>query len=247
MNYNSEYCDPFSEDPSNIWMKLEHAGRYLFARDLLVKANCKTVIDVASATGYGSKILANAGLKVLAVDKNKTYLSSIHMCDVNIRAMCINLDSPEIITKFPTTDAVVCFETLEHLCFPYAFLEKITSKIRQGGLIVLSFPNIAFEQFNEDGSNKDPYHLQTIDDYDIWLALKKYGFQNIQIYGQPLCNTLCTAQHDLDDKKILSADSVDKAFRYDERSILTLSRLLAYPIDNHVENSYSFIIVAQKA
>lgn len=240
---NIDCCNPFSENPGDVWTRLEHVGRYLFAKDFLYSNNCKTVIDAASGIGYGSKILAEGDLKVLAVDKNGTYLTE---CKPYAETMCINLDSPEMHKRLPVVDAVVCFETLQYLQFPYTFLEKIATSVKPEGWIILSFPNVAFEEFSSDGTNANPCYLQTIDDYDVWLSLKKLGFTNVQMLGQSLCHKMYEKQRSVCNYTMFLSANIDNAFKCDEMSIRSLSRLFAYPDDTQPEESRSFILLAQK-
>lgn len=104
-----------------------------------------------------------------------------------------------------------------------------------------------FERFNEDGTNRDPFHLHVLDKDEIMSFLMKLGYDIVSVLGQPLCNEICSLQHDLKESGEITAADVDGAFRYDMTSIRTLSRLLAYPCNIRVENSYSLIITARRS
>ncbi len=246
MSVNIEYCDPFSNDPHDIWMKLEHSGRYLFAGRFLKEHGCRTVIDIAAANGYGSLMLAENGIKVFAADRNRDYLDSEYFRRHKIETACFDVDMEEMSMHLPVADAVVCFETIEHLRFPFRFLDNITAQINEKGWLLLSFPNARFERFNEDGTNRDPYHLHVLDKDEVISHLNGLGYEIISVLGQPLCNEICSLQHDLKEAGEISAADVDNSFHYDMRSIKTLSRLLAYPCDIRADNSYSIIIIARK-
>ena len=246
MSVNTEFCDPFEGSQKDIWMKLEHCGRYLFACDFIEKHNCRTVIDMASANGYGSAMLAKCASQIIAADRNVKYLQSKYLSNPQIQTLCIDFDVEKLEDFLPRTDAVVCFETIEHLRMPFRFLEQAGNCISENGWLLLSFPNSLYERFNEDGSNKDPYHLQVIKCEDVLAFLKNHGFVLHTVLGQCLCNEICTIQHDLKDAGIIAGEDVNSAFCYDENSIRTLARLMAYPSELRVGNSYSIIIVAKK-
>lgn len=246
MSVNNEYCDPFLNDGRDIWMKLEHCGRYIFAADLLAENKCRVVIDLACSNGYGSLMLAEQIPTVIAVDRNPVYLDSDYLKNSRIKCFCLDLDEAEGMDKLPVADAVVCFETIEHLKYPYVFLENIIRHIDDKGILVLSFPNEEYERFNEDGTNRDPYHLHIIDPKKVCQILEENGMKLLNAVGQPICNEMCSIQHELKKNGVLNSQHVDSAFNYDAVSIRALARLMAYPMSNRVENSYSSIYVAIK-
>lgn len=246
MNINVEYCDPFSQEPHDIWMKLEHCGRYLFAHDFLAGMECQNVVDMACANGYGSEILSEVIPNVTAADKKTDHMVSSYLRDSNVYCISFDFDEDLYPQQLFSKDAIVCYETIEHLKYPFKFLQKITSCIKEDGWLLLSFPNAKYELFNPDGTNKDIYHLHVLDKQKVIEELEKLGFGIVRILGQPVCNEICTLQHALKEKEIIKQLDVDRAFSYDKQSIIVLSRLLAYPQEERLDNTYSFIVVAQK-
>ena len=247
MNHNVEYCDPFSGTRQDIWMKLEHCGRYQYACDFLESVGCGSVIDLACANGYGSEMLSEKIPRVLSADRNEDYLHSGYLKHGNIRALCFDFDSDEYPEALAVSDAVVCFETLEHLRDPFRFLDRITEYIRPGGWLLCSFPNPAYERLNPDGTNQDPFHLHLINKEKVAGFLSGKGFTVHSVLGQPVCNRCCTIEHELKESNQIKESDVDNAFRYDRASITALSRILARPQAEEADESYSFILTAQKA
>lgn len=246
MNVNIEYCDPFSGDKSDIWMKTEHCGRYLFAKEYLAKKNVASVVDIAAANGYGSRILSEVIPEVIAADRNTRYLDSDYLNSPRIQTFCFDFDDNELQDSIPPADAVVCFETIEHLKDPFRFLKIIAAYLQISGWLLLSFPNPTYEILNSDGTNQDSYHLHILDLGMITTELQNLGFHILNILGQPVSNKLCAWEHDLIEKRILSKDDINNSFCYDEKSIRVLSRLFAWPLQDEIEKSYSYIIIAQK-
>lgn len=246
MNHNVEYCDPFSGTRQDIWMKLEHCGRYQYACDFLESVHCGSVIDLACANGYGSEMLSEKIPGVISADRNAEYLCSGYLKHENISALCFDFDSDEYPEALVESDAVVCFETLEHLREPFRFLGKITEYIRPGGWLLCSFPNPAYEQVGPDGINLDPFHLHLIAREEVARFLTEKGFSVSNVLGQPICNQCCTIEHELKENNLIKELDVDNAFQYDRASIVALSRILAYPREEDADKSYSYILTARK-
>lgn len=245
MSVNTEYCNPFSADRQDIWMKLEHCGRYLYACDRLTSWGCGTVTDLAASNGYGSRMLRDHGFSVCAADRNPEYLASEYLQGSGISCFCFDFDLVRLCDRLPRTDAVVCFETIEHLRDPFGFLAQLPELLKPAGRLLLSFPNARYERLEPDGTNKDPFHLHILDRKQVTDALKAAGFVTEAVLGQPLCNELCTRQHDLSEAGLLQRELVDRAFHYDSASVITLARLMGWPQAERLENSYSFLVEAR--
>ena len=123
INVNVEYCDPF-DDNNNYYMRLEHLGRYIWAKDIIKKLKCDNVLDVACANGYGTKILSDVCKNITGIDNKKVYIEYAinNYNSDNINYMVMDIDKNEINDKF---DAAICFETLEHVKYPEKLLKKI--------------------------------------------------------------------------------------------------------------------------
>jgi SAM-dependent methyltransferase len=113
---------------------LRHIARYQFARDYV---SGLLVVDVACGNGYGSMILNNAldyrgyDLDPRAIkDARADYPSAVF--DVqSIYSLPIGADS---------VDAVVSFETLEHLPEPRRAMAEIARVLKPGGVVIASIP-----------------------------------------------------------------------------------------------------------
>ena len=245
MSVNAEYCDPFASDKQDIWVKLEHCGRYIFAGDFLAMKGCESVLDVACSNGYGSHMLCERGFRVIAADKNKSYMDSWYLKQNGVKTFCFDFDDAWPCSV-PSVNGIVCFETIEHLRFPFPFIKKLSCHVDTNGWLLLSFPNAVYERLELDGSNRDPYHLHVLNSKDVASTLSANGFRVVKIMGQPVCNELLLRQHELHAKGSVTPSDIDDAFSYTRQSIIALSRLMAYPQATRLKKSYSFIFVAQK-
>lgn len=102
-------------------IRRDHVARYEWAANLLPAG--ARILDAACGIGYGSSILAKAGFLVTGVDRNEEALNYAekHYAHAGISQFVIDdLSSPaDIGAGF---DAVVCFETIEHIADPLPML-----------------------------------------------------------------------------------------------------------------------------
>jgi 2-polyprenyl-3-methyl-5-hydroxy-6-metoxy-1,4-benzoquinol methylase len=117
----------------NDHVEREHLARYEFATRF---CEGKTVADIACGTGYGSEILRRVAKEVHGFDKE-------NLCGNRL----IDLEKERWDGNY---DAIVSFETIEHLANPAFFLEnaKLTTKV-----LVVSTPIGEFRGYN-------PHHKQ---------------------------------------------------------------------------------------
>lgn len=248
MNVGIEYCDPFDGRQENFWMKLEHCGRYLWAADWLAEAGCEFVADAACANGYGSRLLARKLGRVIGVDRSNAYLSLARQAGTahNIQYLWSDLNQGQLPPQAAGLDAVVCFETLEHLAAPGAALAAFRRGLRRGGYLLLSVPNAAFEQLDPAGKNKDPFHLQIFTPEDVRARLEAAGFTILDKLGQDLCNRVVTRLTQLERDGILPREGTEELWPQEERRMVVLSRILGYPGREHTEDSYSHIYICRR-
>jgi len=94
----------------------DHVVRYLWAASWMKEhGGIKTVLDGACGCGYGSQILAEAGFTVAGIDVSDEAIGwgEKYYAHENVSYDCKDL--LKIDTEFTRVDAVVSFETLEHL------------------------------------------------------------------------------------------------------------------------------------
>ena len=111
-------------------IRADHVKRYRFAASRIQKG--ASVLDIACGCGYGSRILHDARLKTTGIDISSEAIEyAIH-----------NYNGPSYLQAKAedlgdlSFDAVVSFETLEHLKEPEKLLAKIKTE-----LLIASVPN----------------------------------------------------------------------------------------------------------
>ncbi|TLZ75833.1 MAG: class I SAM-dependent methyltransferase, partial [Methanobacteriota archaeon] len=115
--FTGEYVVP-EKTPENEW--LPHIERYRFAGHV---APGKVILDVACGTGYGSDLLAGLAAKqVIGGDASPEALSFANHRFGRENLAFVKLDGSRLPFRPSTFDAVVSFETVEHMKDPAEFL-----------------------------------------------------------------------------------------------------------------------------
>ncbi len=129
----------------------------------------KRVLDIACGTGYGSRMLKDAGaVSVTGVDLSSeavAYATATYQCD----GVSYHEGNAEEYTSTRQFDVVTSFETLEHLPNPEVFLGRMRDCLAPGGTLLISVP--IGETRHIDG-----FHLHVFEREDIYRILAEAGF-----------------------------------------------------------------------
>lgn len=242
-----EYCDPFDGKKYGYWMKIEHAGRYIFAGDFLKnQKDVSLIADVACATGYGVEFLSKLFNNIDGYDSNIDYLNIARKRKIK-NASFINVDFNSKVKIERQYDAIVCFETIEHIDNTKNFMFFLKNSIKKGGYLILSVPNKEYEQVDESGNILYKYHKHIFSKEKICQLLEKNHFSVKEILGQSLCNQIVSKEHVLKttfpyicDEKFLNNHD------YSKKAICLNARIYAYPDDILIDKSYSYIFICEK-
>jgi SAM-dependent methyltransferase len=157
-----------------------HEGASLFAVDMarhhaayelaLRHGHGARVLDMGCGSGYGSAHLAQAGARVVGVDR-------VEPDDAHRRAASFVLaDLNAMPLREQSFDLVVSFQVIEHLEDPSAYLAAIARLVRPGGLALLTTPNL----LTSDGVN--PYHVHEYKSEELESLLGRY-FDQVDMQG----------------------------------------------------------------
>lgn len=148
----------------------EHLARYRFARERVGPG--ARILDLACGTGYGTRLLAATGADIS--------LEALRYARKRFPASYVAADA----LRLPfgrVFDAVVSFETLEHVRDAGRFLEEVRRVLRPGGQLILSTPN------RELWSPRSPrpcqrHHVREFNPREFRALLK--AFQGVEYFGQ---------------------------------------------------------------
>ena len=117
MSLPCEYVDPFKEDDPNLWVKIEHLGRYMLARDLLAEKGSKLHLDLGCATGYGLREMEGVVTKSLGMDYDADALKIAESRLEKSKLIHIDLDNEKVTSHLRegSVTSVTAFEFMEHL------------------------------------------------------------------------------------------------------------------------------------
>lgn len=152
---------------------LQHLERYRWARGLV----SGRVLDVACGTGGGSAMLAGAAaVTAIDADAGALELARSRGSAVDFRLASV----PPIPCEAAGFDAVVSFETIEHLDPDREFVAELHRVLRPGGTLLLSTPNKGVN--SPDGPPSNPWHVREylLEDLRELLA----DFADLEVFMQ---------------------------------------------------------------
>ena len=177
INFSGERFIPGIEDQK---LESEHLQRYLSTRNLVKGLN---VLDLACGEGYGSALLAETAESVIGMDIDQETVDHANEKYRKINLSFRQGDAANIPLKDHSIDAVVSFETIEHIdeMLQNQFLQEIDRVLKPDGLLIMSTPNKAvysdrYHYFNE-------YHIHEFY-HDEFQKFLKQCFSYVHIYQQ---------------------------------------------------------------
>lgn len=156
------------------WLYGEHIVRYEATLPLVRE---KVVLDIASGTGYGSKIMAHIAKKVYGIDYDQ---DAINYAKENYRADNIEYrqgNGTDIPLGDNTVDVVVTVETIEHIEDYTRFLDELRRVLKDDGELIISSPN------KLESPKGNHFHLHEFKHNEFTTLLEK-NFKKITPYFQ---------------------------------------------------------------
>ena len=249
-----DQVDPFVEKDKHLWMKLEHLGRYLFAADFLKQHQPKVVADISCGIGYGIPELGRIAEMVIGVDSRQEMIEiaskkiSEDNKSLKVRFLNKNLDSQDLTPDIEpgSVDAVVSFETLEHLVDPNRAVSGFSQILRSGGFLISSVPNALSESNASACVPRNRCHKQLFNFGSLSRMVQSHGMLMVYRLGQSWSYSLLKREQQLSKARLIERKLSDEPTMHTPEMIRLLSYILAYPTVEDVDGSYSIIIVAQK-
>jgi SAM-dependent methyltransferase len=245
-----EAVDPFDESDVYWWIKVEHLGRYLFAADFLASKGVEAVVDAAVGTGYGALELLRTVPRVTAIDADERVLriAARNIGEADVRLMRTMLAAGEVVGQIGagSQDAVVSFETIEHIVDVDAVVQEFADIVRRDGFLIASVPNRIWESLDKTGLPTNRSHKQLFDFSAFRSLLEAHGFTVIFRLGQAPANLLMRTEAKLlRDGQLQSALGDTKSY-HQRTELYRWARILGYPSLANVHGSYSLVVVARR-
>ena len=169
---NTERNDRHNVLVKRSYLSLQHIERYFFACNYLKPGDL--VLDIACGTAYGTAILLENGCNVIGADIDRSHIENLKQA-LNYE----NFEQADI-TALPFRsnkfDAVVCFETIEHVADGNKVLKELKRVLRSGGVIVCSTPNIRY-------TDHPVWHVKEYTPKEFYGLASNY-FDNIEYFAQ---------------------------------------------------------------
>ena len=163
----------------------EHVIRYRFASAYVKN---KRVLDMACGTGYGSEMLKNAGaLYVRGVDISEEAISFAKQ-KYSKDGIEFSVGNAEYFNS-GCYDAIVSFETIEHVEDYKKVLRNFYTILDPGGILIISTPNrpvTSPQAKNIYDKPSNPSHVRefTLPEFTEVLQKTGFNFSEEDIFGQ---------------------------------------------------------------
>jgi ubiquinone/menaquinone biosynthesis C-methylase UbiE len=143
-------------------------------------------LDISCGTGYGSKILREAGAtKVVGIDISREAIdfAQIHY---QIKALEFKVGNISDI-DFPENyfDMITCFETIEHIQSQEKALKELFRVLKPKGLLIISSPNRRLTSPGKSINDRpdNPFHTKEYSTGEF-ISVLETCFEILEVYGQ---------------------------------------------------------------
>ena len=152
---------------SGTQVELEHQHRYRFAAELVEGLR---VLDAASGEGYGSQILGARAASVTGVELDAETVE--HARRRYRSCTFVRGDVTALPFEAASFDAVVSFETVEHVEEPAVAFAEFFRILIPGGLLIVSTPNVSGAP--DTATDVNPFHHAELDEPALRAALAQF-------------------------------------------------------------------------
>jgi 2-polyprenyl-3-methyl-5-hydroxy-6-metoxy-1,4-benzoquinol methylase len=159
----------------------DHRNRYAFAAKILAERRPNNILDLACGIGYGSKMLADkisCPVTAVDIDNGAIEYARTHYQGQKIQHICADARSLEFDHSF---DAIVSFETIEHIDFDEQLINKFYQLLSPGGTFICSTPNQDVMPFDKE---KFKYHVRHYTVSEIGDLITRCGFSIVTTHTQ---------------------------------------------------------------
>lgn len=157
---------------------VEHLHRYAITIEYI---KGKTVLDIASGEGYGSKLLSKYAEKVFGVDIDETSIKAAKE-KYNSKNLEFKIGRADLIPlEDNSIDIVISFETLEHHDKHHEMIREIKRVLKANGVLIMSTPDKKY--YSDVTKFKNQFHIKELYEKEFKELINEY-FKNAQFYFQ---------------------------------------------------------------
>lgn len=160
------------------YLNRDHTDRYELAKTYLSEEDF--VLDIACGIGYGSYILAKGSKREIdGVDLSE---EAISYGERYYKLPNVHFQVSDIFdfTSKQKYDAIVSFETIEHVKEGEKVLEIFSRFLKSGGTLIMSTPD---EDYLPLEKNPNPFHLRQYTFKEMKAMLETAGFEIQEFYS----------------------------------------------------------------
>jgi len=166
-----------------IWY--EHWHRYVFAQHFVEN---KTVLDLACGEGYGSFLLSQKAKHVIGMDVSKQSVEHAQENYVRPHLEYRVGNAAQIELADGAVDAVVSFETIEHLSQQREMIAEFHRVLSPEGVLIISSPDK--KTYSDDRNYHNEFHVKELYREEFESLLSDY-FPQFELAGQKLMFQSC--------------------------------------------------------
>lgn len=172
----------------------EHVHRYCAAAELVKD---KVVLDAACGEGYGSFMMSQYAQQVVGIDIDEATIFSAQEKYISGNLVYINASISQIPLADHTVDAVISFETIEHVSenSQISFLQEIKRVLKPDGFLIISTPDK--HNYSDKHNYVNSFHTKEFyfDEFRHFLlqwfsqvSFYNHGFENVSLISSCDCD-----------------------------------------------------------
>lgn len=210
----------------------EHIIRYELVKPFVSN---RIVLDIASGSGYGADILAQAGAKkVIGIDIDEQAITEAqkrygsNQIEFKVGKIIEGVEKLDIPDN--SIEVIACFETIEHIKDYKGFLQELARVLTAEGVAFISTPN------RDVFGQKNPFHIKEFTKKEFIEELQQH-FSFVNILEQK--NGLASVIFGLGENKVLIQD-------HDSQSLYFIAVCSQREITEKVDSVASINVTALK-
>lgn len=194
-------------------IRYEHLHRYGWA---CAAVEGLVVLDVACGEGYGSAMLARHAARVTGIDVSQeavAHAQEAYQAIANLQF--VQGSATRLAFADASVDAVVSFETLEHLAEQEEMMAELSRVLKPNGFLILSSPNK--KVYSDDRNFRNEFHVRELYFDELDALIQRHFAGPIEYFGQRL-STLSTILPHGSSQSHYAALNLDASGQIDRRT-----------------------------